>query len=162
MINMVTSSNGQLFIYSVEECILKAYQDERKNGIWTIGTGHTDGVKSGDKITRQQAQALLAKDLASAERAVNSVLNMSVAQHRFDMLISAVFNIGPSFINDPDMKKALAMGDTRGAAALFVLWSLNDGAILDGLLKRRAMEARIFQQGYTKNNLAWINSQIKS
>ena len=50
-----------------EACRLTAYQDSV--GVWTIGYGHTKGVKRGDKITQQQADEYLRADLATYEAA---------------------------------------------------------------------------------------------
>ena len=44
-------------IKKFEACALTAYQDSV--GMWTIGYGHTAGVKKGDKITRYQAELFL-------------------------------------------------------------------------------------------------------
>ena len=46
-----------------ESCVLTAYQDSK--GVWTIGYGHTAGVKKGDRITLYQAEQLL-KDCTEA------------------------------------------------------------------------------------------------
>ena len=51
---MKRSQNGVDFIKSHEALRLKAYQDSK--GVWTIGWGHTKGVKPGDVITREQAE----------------------------------------------------------------------------------------------------------
>jgi lysozyme len=161
MIILVTSTNGKSFLMGVENTCLKAYPDKKRNGVWTIGTGHTKNVKAGDVITMVQAREFLVEDLKCAEDAVSAAVKLPIEQHQFDMLISATFNLGPDFVNDADMQKALNSGKTREAAALFVLWSLDDGIVVDGLLKRRAMESRIFQQGYTSRNLAWIAKQTK-
>lgn len=40
----------------------KAYQDS--GGVWTIGAGHTKGVKGGDTCTVEQGMAWLASDAA--------------------------------------------------------------------------------------------------
>ena len=43
-----------------EGCRLTAYQDTV--GVWTIGYGHTGGVKKGDKITQKEAEEFLLED----------------------------------------------------------------------------------------------------
>ena len=48
-------------IKKFESCQLTAYQDSV--GVWTIGYGHTKGVKKGDKITLYQAEQFLREDL---------------------------------------------------------------------------------------------------
>ena len=51
---MKLSQKGVDFIKAHEALRLKAYQDSK--GVWTIGWGHTKGVKPGDVITREQAE----------------------------------------------------------------------------------------------------------
>ena len=52
-------------IKKFEGCVLTAYQDTA--GVWTIGYGHTKGVKKGDKITHFQAEQFLREDIAVFE-----------------------------------------------------------------------------------------------
>ena len=58
-------------IKKFEGCGLTAYQDTA--GVWTIGYGHTAGVKKGDKITAYQAEQFLMEDLAKFEPIANKV-----------------------------------------------------------------------------------------
>ena len=52
----------------MEGCKLTAYQDTA--GVWTIGYGHTAGVKRGDRCTQYQAEQFLKEDLAKFEAKV--------------------------------------------------------------------------------------------
>ena len=52
-----------------EGLILNAYKDPA--GVYTIGYGHTKGVKKGQIITKEQAEALLIEDIAAFERHVD-------------------------------------------------------------------------------------------
>lgn len=70
---------------------LEAYQDVK--GVWTIGFGHTNGVKSGDKITKKQATKLLEEDLAYFEKFVDN-LHICDNQGKFDALTDFAFNCG--------------------------------------------------------------------
>ena len=47
-------------IKAFEGCKLQAYEDAA--GVWTIGYGHTYGVRPGDKISQQYADMLLQED----------------------------------------------------------------------------------------------------
>jgi lysozyme len=49
---------------------LNAYRHSA--GVWTIGYGHTGGVKPGDRITQAQAKSLLRRDVGWAEDAVRA------------------------------------------------------------------------------------------
>lgn len=62
-------------------------------GVWTIGIGHTKGVKKGMKITPQQAETLLRGDVLECEKFVNA-LGVAKTQNQFDALILFAFNCG--------------------------------------------------------------------
>lgn len=49
-------------LHVFEGCRLEAYQDS--GGVWTIGFGHTAGVKQGDTCTPEQAAQWLPEDSA--------------------------------------------------------------------------------------------------
>ena len=61
-----------------ESCALTAYQDTA--GVWTIGYGHTAGVKKGDRITQYQAEQFLKEDLAKFETIANGVRRIGGSQ----------------------------------------------------------------------------------
>ena len=65
---MKISSKGVSLIKSFEGCRLKAYKCPA--GVWTIGYGHTSGVKEGDTITQEQADEYLRNVLAKYEKYV--------------------------------------------------------------------------------------------
>ena len=63
-------------IKKFEACVLTAYQDSV--GVWTIGYGHTNGVKKGDKITQYQAEQFLKEDLAKFEAVADKCKRLSM------------------------------------------------------------------------------------
>ena len=65
---MRTSSAGIQLLKQLEGCKLVAYQCSA--GVWTIGYGFTKGVKKGDTMTQQQADARLLAELVEYEDAV--------------------------------------------------------------------------------------------
>ena len=58
---------GLKLIKEFEGLVLTAYPDPgSKNGLpWTIGYGHTKGVKKGDKITATKAEEFLIEEYGS-------------------------------------------------------------------------------------------------
>ena len=60
MVTDVTKEGIDL-IKKFEGCKLTAYKCPA--GVWTIGYGHTKGVKKGQKITKEEAEELLKQDL---------------------------------------------------------------------------------------------------
>ena len=88
---MKASSKALELIKQFEGLRLKAYLCP--GGVWTIGYGHTAGVKSGMVITEAQAEKFLLSDIAVFEKAVNDQ-NLALTQNMFDALVSFTFNVG--------------------------------------------------------------------
>ncbi len=142
---MKTSNSGRTFIKGFESLELKAYPDPGTGGKpWAIGWGHTKGVKPGDRITLEQAEAFFSEDLAVFELTVNSSIKRAVTQNQFDAMVSLAFNIGgPNFAQFTLVKK-FNIGDMQGAAAEFPKWRNSAGKVMPGLVKRRAEEREMF------------------
>src|SRR3954470_21223860 len=98
---MKTSPAGVAAIMQREGLRLVAYKDTV--GTPTVGVGHTGRtsppkVAMGQRITKAQALAYLAADLAPVEAAVNGAVRKAktvlVTQNMFDAMVSLAFNIG--------------------------------------------------------------------
>lgn len=65
-------------------------------GVWTIGYGHTGGVKPGDAITDAEADDMLILDAAKAERDARDLVPDfdKLTPRRQDALINMAFNLG--------------------------------------------------------------------
>ncbi|QGH60183.1 lysozyme [Serratia proteamaculans] len=142
---MQTSKKGRDFIKGFEALRLIAYPDPGTGGKpWTIGWGHTKGVKQADHITQEQAEQFLSDDLAVFELTVNSAVKRPMTQNQFDAMVSLAFNIGgPSFAQSTLVNKFNA-GDVQGAADQYPRWKFSDGKVMPGLVKRRAAERETF------------------
>jgi lysozyme len=143
---MKTSNKGIELIKRFEGLRLKAYQDSR--GTWTIGYGHTGGVKSGDVITEQEEEKLLENDLKTAENAVNEQ-NLSLSQNQFDALVSFVYNVGTrNFRTSTLLKKAKLNANDPTIRYEFSRWNKvrRNGVYIPiaGLTRRRAAEADLY------------------
>ena len=116
-------------------------------GVWTIGYGHTDGVKAGDVITELQAHQLLYKDLDWAEAAVDAYAP-DANEFQFAAMVSLCFNIGAEGFRKSTVLRLHNAGDTAGAARAFSMW--NKAAVggklteLPGLTRRRLREAELY------------------
>jgi lysozyme len=142
---MKTSDEGRERIAAHEGLRLVAYPDPGTGGDpWTIGVGHTGGVRPGDRITREQAMRYLAEDLATAEAAITAAVRVPLTQNRFDALVSLVFNIGAGAFRSSTLLRLLNMGDYAGAAAQFLRWNKAGGREMPGLTRRRADERDLF------------------
>lgn len=122
-----------------EGCRLAAYQDTV--GVWTIGWGHTGGVKKGDRITQKEADDFLLEDTVQAAVDASSLpvefdgLNAA----RQAVLINMSFNLGkPRLLGFKRTLFAIAIRDFDNAA-LYMLqskWAKQVGARAIRLAKK--------------------------
>lgn len=142
---MKTSQAGHELIKRFEGIRLVAYDDGV--GVWTIGVGHTKGVKRGDVVTMEQADQFLSEDLVEAEAAVNRCVKVPLEQCQFDALASWTFNLGAGSLSGSTMLKRLNEGDKDSAADEMLKWTRVGGRVLQGLVKRRIAERIMFLGG---------------
>lgn len=133
--SQTTNDAGLKLIESFEGLRLTSYQDSV--GIWTIGYGHTGGVKQGQTITQQQAEAFLQQDLAKAEAAVNGH-GLTLTDNQFAALVSFTFNGGPGMSNNL-LKNGLAAVPDR-----ILKFDHAGGKVVKGLTRRRAAEKELY------------------
>lgn len=75
-------------------------------GVWTIGYGHTDGVRQYQLCTKAQAHDWLLQDLAKAEAAVIA-LEVCETQGQYDALTDFVFNLGANALRKSTLLKKI-------------------------------------------------------
>lgn len=143
---MKTGNKGLALIKSFESLQLKAYQCPA--GVWTIGYGHTKGVKQGDVIDEKQADQFLKEDCIEAEKAVNAQ-NLTLSQNQFDALVSFVFNVGVgNFQTSTLLKKAKLNAADPTIADEFAKWNKARVkgvlSVLNGLTRRRQAESDLY------------------
>lgn len=135
---MKTSQKGIDLIKKYEGCVLTAYKCPA--GVYTIGYGHTEGVYPGQKITREEAESFLKKDLKRFEDNVNYYnKKYNFNQNQFDALVSFAYNIGSI--------DQLTQNGTRSKyqiADMMLEYIKAGGTILPGLINRRREERQLF------------------
>lgn len=133
---MKTNSAGLKLIKEFEGCRLKAYKCPA--GVWTIGYGHTAGVKEGDVITQAKADEYLKKDLQMYESYVsNSSLELN--ENQFSALVSFTYNCGAG--NLMTLIKGRSLSQIADA---LLLYNKANGKTLTGLIRRRKAERELF------------------
>ena len=131
-------------IKKFEACVLTAYQDSV--GVWTIGYGHTNGVKKGDRITAYQAEQFLKEDLAKFEAVANKCKKLST-QGKYDAVVDFIYNCGPANWNSSTLKKYIEGGKkTWECQEEFLKWVYAKKVKLGGLVTRRIWEANRFAE----------------
>ena len=144
---MKTSALGRILIQTFEGYRSEAYICPA--GKWTIGYGHTAGVKEGDTCTREQADAYLAEDIKWAEDTINAQ-NLSLSQYHFDALVSFVYNVGSGSFNSSTLLKMLKTSTeaTADLEAEWKKWKYSNKKVLQGLVRRRAAEWSLYKNGF--------------
>lgn len=155
---MKTSNDGLALIKASEGLRLRGYRCPA--GVPTIGYGHTRSVVLPMTITRQEADSLLAEDMADFEAMLGSRWIGRVpdppAQHQYDAVSSFLFNLGPGSVGVTDglfmlrsgrpstLYRALLAGNFALAAMQFRAWA---NPPLLGLRIRRERERVLFSGG---------------
>lgn len=127
------------YIKRAEGCKLTAYQDSV--GVWTIGYGHTAGVKRGDRITQQQADDFLRSDLQRFEAIAARTPGVRT-QGQFDAVTDFCYNCGPGNFQNSTLRKYITTGRKDWEIQKeFLKWTKAGGKELGGLVSRRVWEA---------------------
>lgn len=136
-------------------------------GYWTIGWGHVvlDGhgrmIKGkGNEalakavypsgITMDEAEKLLAQDLAIHEAAVEKLVNVPINDNQFSALVSFSFNLGANRLRDSELLDCVNAEDFEEAARQFKQWckatnpKTKKKEVLPGLVRRREAERMLF------------------
>ena len=139
---MKTSPKGIALIKEFEGLRLKAYKCP--GGVWTIGYGHTAGVKPGMVISEAQAEEYLTADLIASEKYLNN-LRLAINQNQFDALISFFYNVGTgNFSRSTLLRKVRANPQDNSIMDEFLKWVYSKGRVLPGLQRRRLAEMKLY------------------
>lgn len=142
---MSYSDHGLNITKSFEGLRTTAYQDQ--GGVWTLGFGHTAGVRGGMTCTQEQADAWIDGDVAHSVRAVNGLVSTPITQNQFDALVDFAFNLGSGALAGSELLRKVNAGDMEGAALEFLRWDHVHGTVVKGLTRRRQAEAALFREG---------------
>ena len=140
---MKISQEGLSLIKKFEGLRLKAYKCSAN--VLTIGYGHTGGVKETDKITLEEADSLLEKDIAKFEEYVSDNVIVELKQNQFDALVAWTFNLGVGNLRNSTMLKKLNEADYDSIPFEMRRWNKAGGKTLDGLIRRRKAEGLLFE-----------------
>lgn len=145
------SDKGAQFIAKFEGFNRDWYLDPA--GVRTIGYGHTGPLPAGMRapITKLEGMRLLELDAANAAECILADVHPPIFwQHRFDALVSFVFNLGCAYV-DPHSGHTIAQllqsRSRKGVADAFLLYDRAAGQRLPGLTARRKAERRLWLYG---------------
>ncbi len=141
---MNTNDAGLEIIKSCETCRLKAFLPT-PHDVPTIGWGHTSGVKLGDACTQEEADEWLKEDLHRAENCVDKSVSADLTENEYSALVSFIYNVGCGAFLGSTLLEFINDSRMDDAAAQFARWNKQHGIVLNGLTRRRAAEAELFQ-----------------
>lgn len=146
--DLKVSDAGLEFITNEEGVVLHVYLDQV--GLETIGVGHlltaddktTGKFKSG--ITRDQAIALLKKDVLATENTIKKYITVLLNQNQFDALASMLFNTGPSPVVTGTLGKLINAENFTAVPDEMAKWCHAGNKVLPALQARRRREGTLF------------------
>lgn len=136
-------------------------------GLPTIGYGHLIR-KGGHKmfengINESAAEALLAKDVWSAENSVLRLIRVPLTDGQFDALVSFTFNLGGGALQRSTLRRKINREEHDEIPRELMRWVWAGGRKLRGLIRRRAAEAALYtstEKNYFTKNLVFLISAI--
>ena len=127
-------------IKKYEGCRLTAYKCPA--GVYTIGYGHTKGVKKSDKITQEKAEEYLQADLVRFMKNVDKYdKTYHFTNNEYRALLSFAFNLGSI-----DQLTAYGTRSKKTIASKMLLYVNCNGKPLRGLINRRRDEFNLFNE----------------
>jgi len=140
---MTWQSIATALIQSFEGCKLEPYQDV--GGVWTCGWGSTGvDVVSGEPWTQDYADQRFQTDLERFGQAVDEIIHVTLNDNRKAALVSFAYNLGDNALEHSTLALRINGGDMIGAAEQFTAWCHVNGAVVEGLLRRRIAEQSLF------------------
>ena len=146
MIRLELSDDGAEFIARFEGFRSRKYTCSA--GFPTIGYGHV--IQPGEtleRVTTQEALALLQADATREAEAVRRALKVSLKPHQADALISLAYNCGGRAIARSTLVARLNDGFLNDAAEEFLKWNKIGRVESRGLTRRRIAERTLFLTG---------------
>lgn len=150
---MRLSARGQEALKESEGLRLQVYTCPA--GFQTIGWGHKLTVSErcsgkivlpgvviryAQGITEHQAQGILEWDILEAEQEVDDLVNVSLTQGQYDVLVDFVFNFGAQALGTSTLLDLLNQGRYDEVPDQLRRWVHADGKVVEGLVARRDRE----------------------
>ncbi len=132
-------------VASFEGLRLAAYKDPV--GIPTICYGHISGVRMGQTSTLAECQGLLVDELLAAHDGMARCVRVPLTNGQRGAFTSLTYNIGAGAFCGSTLVRKLNVGDYAGACAEISRWVLARGVKLPGLVRRRAEERAMCENG---------------
>jgi GH24 family phage-related lysozyme (muramidase) len=145
---------GLLLTKASEGFVDQLYEDAA--GYCSVAYGHlvriapcsrTDRRTYGRRIAEPKGSALLASDLARAERAVQKFVKVPLNDGQYDALCDFTYNVGSGALQHSTLLKVINAGDMKRVPTQFRRWTKAGGVAYRGLKTRRERELVLFFGG---------------
>ena len=123
------------FVKKWEGLSLKAYKCTA--GTWTIGYGHTKGVRPGQVISLLQAERFLRDDLEDHAEDLAPYVTYRLTRGQYIALLDLAFNLGVPAVAKSHTLQYLNAGDLEKAKKGFLSFSKQKQFNPDGSIKRK-------------------------
>lgn len=146
---MNLNKKGIAILHEHESLRLNAYLCPA--GVPTIGWGNTyyengKKVRVGDKISKSRADELfenITNDVFVPE--VKNLLKVRLNDNQFSALVSFAYNVGiGNFQKSTLLRKVNTNPNDERIADEFKRWNKSNGRVLNGLIRRRNDEAKLY------------------
>jgi lysozyme len=131
------------FVGGFEGLALKAYPDRLARNIPTVCFGETEGVKLGDRYTKEQCTDMLANKLPRYWSEIASSIKVPVSDNEKVAYTSFAYNVGSAAFRRSSMVRKLNAGDHKGACNALLAYDMASGKHIYGLKRRRIAERNI-------------------
>lgn len=160
---MRLSERGLAALCALEGFRARPYRDVA--GQMTVGYGHLMtrpevltgkirigmdyvSLRDGRGLSEAEGRALLAQDVAVAERAVTDWVMMPLGVREADALIIFTYNVGAGAFGKSTLLKKLNAGEYKAVPEQLRRWVYAGGEWCEGLENRREAEIKIWQGEY--------------
>lgn len=117
----------------------------RRDGVLTIGYGHSLTARPGVVVTEAEAELLLLYDLIPVIEAIHAHVKAPLNQHQFDALASFVLSIGVERFTASDVLDHLNCLEPQAAAEALTGWPDRVPPPIDAPYRRRNAERALFE-----------------
>jgi lysozyme len=117
----------------------------RRDGVLTIGYGHSQTARPGITISEQEAELLLLHDLIPVIDAIHIHVKAPLNPHQFDALASFILSIGVERFTSSDVLDHLNRHDTARASQAMTGWPDRVPPPVDAPYRRRSAERALFE-----------------
>lgn len=126
---------------------LSAKPDTLAHGIPTVCYGETEGVKVGDRYTKEQCQQMLALKLPRYLDEIDRCIHVPIADRTRASLLSFAYNVGSGGFCKSQAARLLNAGKDAAACEALRPWNRAGGQVRKGLVHRRSKEVAMCRVG---------------